>query len=149
MNIKNFIANIPSAINYLKGVVKAKEHVGSEYIISFTREDNGRWYVDLPNWKGPHSSLEMVAGADDMLELIGNSAPHVTLCVIKKDDTNEKIKADMQCIRTDHSMTGGATYKVYHDNGLSKMWLCPVTLFVLGEYPKVLYIRKIANLDLL
>lgn len=144
MNIKNFIANIPSAINYLKGVVKAKEHAGSEYTISFTREDNGRWYVDLPNWKGSHDSLEMVAGADDMLELIGNGAPHVTLRVIKKDAEDNKIKADMICVRTDCSMAGGATYRVFNNEGIDEMWLCPVTLFVLGEYPKVLYVRKIA-----
>lgn len=143
MNIKSFIKNIPSALNYIKGVTSAKKSDKDSYLISFTREDNGRWYVDLPNWKGPHSSLEMVAGADDMLELIGNHAPHVTLRVIKRNNTNEKIIADMQCVRKDYSMTGGATYKVYHGSGLSQMWLCPVTLFVLGEYPKVLYVNKV------
>ena len=142
--IKSLIKNIPSALEYIKGVISAKRRILTTYIISFTREDDGRWYVDLPNWKGPHSSLEMVAGADDMLELIGNGAPHVTLRVIKKDDTREKIKADMQCVRTDYSMTGGATYKVYTCKGTKQMWLCPVTLFVLGEYPKVLYVSKIA-----
>ena len=143
MNIKNFIANISSAINYLKGVVKAKEHVGSEYTISFTREDNGRWYVDLPNWKGSHDSLQMVAGADDMLELIGNGAPHVKLQVIKHNTRLDGLDVDMICDRIDCSMTGGATYRVFDKKGdVNKMWLCPVTLFVLGEYPKHLYIKK-------
>lgn len=144
MNIKNFIANIPSAINYLKGIVKAKEHIGSEYTISFTRENNGRWYVDLPNWKGSHGSLEMVAGADDMLELIGNGEPHVKLQVIKHDKDIDNLKVDMHAVRLTHSMAGGATYRVFNNEGIDEMWLCPVTLFVLGEYPKHLYIRKIA-----
>jgi hypothetical protein len=27
----------------------------------------------------------------------------------------------------------------------STMWICPVTLFVLGRYPKYLYVRKYDN----
>lgn len=28
------------------------------------------------------------------------------------------------------------------ENKTTRMWICPVTLFVLGRYPKYIYIRK-------
>ena len=28
--------------------------------VSFTKESNGRWYVDFPNWPLSHDNLEMV-----------------------------------------------------------------------------------------
>lgn len=144
MNFKSLVKNLKSAKNYITGVVNAKRHFGSVYTISFTRERNGNWYVDLPNWKGSHDSLQMVAGADDMLEFIGNGAPHVTLQVIKHNTQLNDVDADMICDRINYSMTGGATYNVFNKYGIDEMWLCPVTLFVLGEYPKYLYIKKVA-----
>lgn len=33
------------------------------------------WYVDLPEFKGPKAELEMVAGADDFLEMVAGYSP--------------------------------------------------------------------------
>lgn len=145
MNFESLLKNLKSAKDYIAGVMDAKKHSSSMYTISFTREANGKWYVDLPKWKGSHDSLQMVAGADDMLELIGNGAPHVKLQVIKHNTKLDGLDVDMICDRVNYSMAGGATYHVFDKEGdVNKMWLCPVTLFVLGEYPKHLYIKKVA-----
>ena len=52
--------------------------------VSFTKESNGRWYVDFPNWPLSHDNLEMVAGADDLLDLLNNGTNHVALRVSTK-----------------------------------------------------------------
>jgi hypothetical protein len=47
--------------------------------------------------------------------------------------------------RFDHSLTGGAHYEVKGIDGFAKnIWICPVTLFVLGNYPAYIYIKKTA-----
>ena len=46
-------------------------------------------------------------------------------------------------IQKDHSLTGGSTYEVTGLEGFNRdIWLCPVTLFVLGKYPKYMYVKK-------
>ena len=47
-------------------------------------------------------------------------------------------------IQGKHSLTGGSHYRVTRLPGfrMDEIWLCPVTLFVLGQYPKYLYIKK-------
>lgn len=46
----------------------SKKYFGrqSEYTISFTKEDDGCWYVDYPDWPFDHHNLMMVEGADDL-----------------------------------------------------------------------------------
>lgn len=40
-------------------------------------------------------------------------------------------------------MTGGSTYMVTALPGFERdIWLCPVPLFVLGRYPKYIYVKK-------
>ena len=39
-------------------------------ILKFNKESNGKWYIDLPKWKGKKSALQMVCGADKLLDLI-------------------------------------------------------------------------------
>jgi len=47
----------------------------------FIKEDTGKWYVDLPEWEGEKWELEMVCGADTMLDLIsqGEDNAYLTL----------------------------------------------------------------------
>ena len=40
----------------------------------FYKEEDNRWFVDLPEWEGDKEDLEMVMGADILLEILsGNS----------------------------------------------------------------------------
>ena len=55
----------------------------------------------------------------------------------------EKLPGYAELHRLDHSLTGGAHYEVRGLDGFNhKIWLCPVTLFVLGTYPAYIYVKK-------
>jgi hypothetical protein len=38
-----------------------------------------RWYVDLPEWDGPQDDLEMVMGADTLLDIISQGSDSVRI----------------------------------------------------------------------
>ena len=47
------------------------------------------------------------------------------------------------CDQISKSMTGDSFYYVKDLDGfIRKIWICPVTLCVLGEYPRYIYIKK-------
>lgn len=114
--------------------------------VSFTKELDERWYVDFPNWPLSHDNLEMVAGADDLLDLLNDDSNHVHLKVSTKYfDKSIKLK------KVKSALTKGAFYVVEtplkgweNSNSIRKkqLWLCPVTLTVLGHYPKYIYFKK-------
>ena len=114
--------------------------------ISFTKESNGRWYVDFPNWPLSHDNLEMVAGADDLLDILNNGTNHVSLEVY----TKKPKECDVELMKVHSALTKGAFYTVEtplegweNPNAIRRkqLWLCPVTFTVLGHYPKQIYFK--------
>ena len=138
------LEDLTKAISMVKNVEKKEE-----YIVSFTKEDDGFWYVDYPNWPFDHSHLQMVRGADKLCELLSYDGKHTKVSVIpskehkvlQSHDLNERFAL----IKTKSSLTEGATYQVqlapFKHNGGPWIWLCPVTLFVFGEYPTCLLVK--------
>ncbi len=121
----------------LKAMVLRK----SNLVVSFTREENDRWFVDFPNWPLSYDNLEMVAGADDLLDILNDGSEHVKLIVSTKEME--------RCIvlnKEKSALTKGAFYTIetrLRDwNPKKKLWLCPVTLTVLGCYPQKLYFKR-------
>ena len=49
--------------------------------LTFIKDADDRWYIDLPNWKGSKADLEMVCGADTFLDEISNRGHVVKLKV--------------------------------------------------------------------
>lgn len=144
--ISNIIKNPGVIGQYVKGVYKAKRDEQKSFQLAFNREEDGGWYIDLPEWQGEHANLAMVAGADKLLDFVGCGDPRVEVEVIKSDELVEQLEQGpeyFRCDRIDQSTFGGATYQVNLEGFDRTMWLCPVTLFVLGEYPKYLYIENI------
>ena len=144
------LADLTKAVSMFKNVEKKEE-----YMFSFTKEDDGLWYVDYPNWPFDHSHLQMVREADKLCELLSYDGKHTKISVIPSKerkylqggDINERfalIKQDRYL--TEDDLTEGATYQV-QINQFKKfgafIWLCPVTLFLLGEYPEYLYIKTL------
>lgn len=114
----------------------------SEYQLKFNHEADGRWYVDFPNWPFDHHNLMMVAGADELCAILSDDGRKAHVSVIPASQ-KEKHEGYAELCRTDHSLTGGAHYEVRGIDGFNrKIWLCPVTLFVLGRYPAYIYIKK-------
>lgn len=135
-----------SSFNDLKNGAKAmaKSVFGKkeEYIIKFNHEEDGLWYVDFPNWPFDHHNLLMVAGADELCAFLSedNVSSYISVIPTSKKEEHEGYA---ELTRINSSLTGGATYEVKNLPGFNRdIWLCPVTLFVLGEYPKYMYIKK-------
>jgi hypothetical protein len=113
-----------------------------EYELQFNHEDDGCWYVDFPNWPFEHGNLMMVSGADKMCEFLSDDDKYTFVKVIPTNK-EEDHPGYAKLVQKEHSLTGGSTYKVTGLEGFDRdIWLCPVTLFVLGKYPKYLYVKK-------
>lgn len=135
-----------------------------EYKLSFNREEGNRWFVDFPNWPWKKGNLEMVCGADRFLDLLSEGKDRVTIIV--KATSERMDEAEFQplmqdgwheLVQTQSSLTGGATYTVrgnmdaqfVRQNPVTgesmprTLWLCPVTLFVVGRYPKYFYVKAV------
>ena len=113
-----------------------------EYELQFNHEADGCWYVDFPNWPFDHHNLMMVSGADELCKFLSDDNKFTYVDVIPAEKF-ENHPGYAKLIQKEHSLTGGSTYSVTGLDGFDKdIWLCPVTLFVLGKYPKYIYIKK-------
>lgn len=141
--ISNIVKN-PSVIGqYVSGVIKSWKREENTYNLNFVKENDGGWYIDLPEWEGSHANLAMVAGSDLLLDHLLKKNNRVELKVIKSDEALENMTDYIRCEQIDYSLIGGSTYNVFGLEGFNQtIWICPVTLFVLGEYPKYIYIRQ-------
>jgi len=108
----------------------------------FYKEEDGKWYVDLPDFDGDKSALEMVCGADKMLELCAEGKTEVTL----KVDTEPFEGSDLLNYIKPNELYGGAYYFMEQYQGefiVLGMWLCEVMNFVFPNgLPEKLYIAK-------
>ena len=129
---------IKTVIKFAKGIFRLNKK--KEYILKFNKEEDNCWYIDIP-WDGNHGDLQMVAGADKLLDFL--NPKHVKIsCITTKEDTN--ISGYFKLRRFDCGLTSGAFYKVEGLDGFSReIWICPVTLCVLGEYPEYIHIKEI------
>lgn len=110
-------------------------------ILTFNKE-NREWFVVLPEWTGDKSELQMVVGADTMLDHIAKDNTSVTLRI----DENPFDGADVLKLIEPETEMGGGWYwlKSYQRVGVNiSMWLCHVTEFVFGKLPEKIYIAHI------
>ena len=113
-----------------------------EYQIKFNHEDDGLWYVDFPNWPFDHHNLLMVNGADEMCAFLSDDDV-TTEVLVRPSNKRLQLEGYAELVQKEHSLTGGSTYEVCNLEGFNRnIWLCPVTLFVLGKYPKYMYVKK-------
>ncbi len=103
-------------------------------------KDEGGWYVDLPEWEGTKADLAMVSGADTMLDIIsqGDNDIQVLLSTEEFDGSNR-----LEFLRESPEIGEGSWYLMKTYKGIEynlELWLCDVTIFVFGEFPKNIYI---------
>jgi len=144
--ISNIIQNPGVIGQYINGVVREATSTNKVYQLAFVKEEDGGWYIDLPSWTGAHANLAMVAGSDLLLDYFLKSGNRVEVEVVKSDKPLAEYDNDKRfcrCEQIEMSLFGGSTYEVYGlEDFHHTIWICPVTLFVLGEYPKYIYIRN-------
>lgn len=108
--------------------------------LRFYKTESSKWYVDLPNWTGSISDLEMVEGADLMLDLYSDGAFGVFMTFSETEYGNSD---KLVFIRKADELENGAFYMLETFRGKEinlQIWLCDVTLFVFDDFPEVLYI---------
>lgn len=97
-------------------------------------KDNTGWYIILPSWKGPRSSLAMVAGADTLLDELSNNGNYISLDISLEHKENY-----LHLNKINNCWFNGADYIVPSSG--KKVWLCNVTKFVFGNFPKDIYVK--------
>lgn len=114
-----------------------------EYQLKFLHEEDGFWYIDYPNWPFSHHNLVMVAGADKLCAFLSSDNKVTNVSVIPSEQRASH-EGYFELEQLSKSLTGGSTYQVNHLEGFPHtIWICPVTLFVLGTYPKFIYVKKL------
>ncbi|HEY2581812.1 MAG TPA: DUF6717 family protein [Mucilaginibacter sp.] len=108
----------------------------------FIKEPSGKWYIDLPEWEGNKADLEMVEGADIMLDYVGEGNPEVNLALSELPFDGANI---LKLIHGYSQQTGGGgiyLLESYEGKYLNQeMWLCEVTEWVFGKLPAIIYFK--------
>ena len=110
--------------------------------IRFYKEKDSRWYVDLPEWGGTKEDLEMVSGADTMLDILAQGDD-----VIFVQIGDEKFPGAIQSILIESGSieAGGAFYLIPFIGQMEynlRIWLCDVTKFVFGTFPETIWLYR-------
>lgn len=103
---------------------------------NFERDPDGRWYIILPEWEGDREELEMVMGADTLLDIIAQGEN-----IVNVSFSEEPFKNAKYILTFKNHESGGANYLVTSKLHNFDIWLCHVTEFVFGFFPKILYIK--------
>lgn len=108
----------------------------------FYKEEDGRWYIDIPTLEAElgKDALEMVVGADTLLDIISQGEESVNVSFSEKPF--EEYEYTLTKIREEKDEFGGAWYLIKASNLTSfECWLCGVTRLIFGYYPEKLYLR--------
>lgn len=115
-----------------------------EKTIIFYKETTGEWYAYLPDYTGEKADLEMVCGADTMLNIYSQGGARATLSISTEPKAGHNDVLHFESLSFADEIDSGAYYNVTTIRCIPyphlRIWLCPVTLFVFGEYPKELYL---------
>ena len=127
---------------YAKGMCGFRHRV---YDLKFVHDDN-MWYIDMP-WPGDRYNLAMVAGSNHLLTFLDTKKENrVRVLVRPSKKRRTDLNGYFECVKQHSGLFAGATYKVNGLEGFTReIWICPVTLTVLGHYPQYIYIKQIAN----
>ena len=108
--------------------------------VTFTKVGR-KWYCEVPGFpKELFEHTMMVGGAAKLLEYYSRGDERVEVTFKVPDDDEARYFCGMQLVQSEATLTGGAFYKGWSNE---ELWLCPVTLFLLGRYPKNILIYRI------
>ena len=111
-------------------------------VFRFYKDDDNRWFVDLPKFiaeGGDKADLEMIAGADEMLDLLSHNGNEIMLHI---SETKKDCRLELQLLKAYDGLEGSDYMAISEEkNKTFQIWLCSMVLYVFGYYPKNLYIN--------
>lgn len=114
---------------------------------TFIKEDS-KWFIDLPEYianGGAKGDLQMVEGADTMLDTIAGAEDRVTIAM---DDLSFNGADELSLLEICDPVIGGGIYLMesFEGNKVNQqMWLCAVTQFVFGYMPEKIFVRRVTT----
>ena len=133
------------AVFVLLGAVVCSWFHRGFYNVRFIKVKN-KWYCDVPGF--PKTLFEhtmMVAWAANMLEYYSNGATELNVRIRLPRSSEYDAFCGFRLERTSATLTGGAFFNDPREFFTEEFWLCPITLFLLGRYPKVIYVYSVGN----
>ncbi|NQX53861.1 hypothetical protein HQN86_09570 [Pedobacter panaciterrae] len=109
----------------------------------FYKTADGKWYIDLPEWGGSIDDLQMVDGADTMLDKVSGYSNE---CYLEMSDEQFEGADRIKLVQDLTNTIGGGNYimETYRGELFNhEMWLCQVTVDVFYKLPKVIYIAPV------
>ena len=109
------------------------------YEVAFTKIGR-KWYCDVPGF--PKELFEhtlMVGAAAKLLDYHARGGKRIAMKVKITNEAN----GNMGLVKNSSTLAGGAFYNHLSGSVNEEIWLCPVTLFVLGKYPKNIQILEV------
>ena len=95
---------------------------------------SSKWFVDIP-WDGDINDLQMVSGADTLLDCHDKDGNGIVTCVLLENGDKPKNGWCVTYFKKLSESEYGATYSVEDVHYRGDIWLCSVLKYVLGEYP--------------
>lgn len=111
----------------------------------FYKTETSKWYIDLPEWEGAQSELEMVEGADTMLDKVSEFTGE---CHIDMSDEPFEGADTIRLVEDLSDSIGGGMYIMDTFRGETvnhSMWLCHVTAFVFAGLPEMIYVDVLSR----
>ena len=149
LNSKNVVSVCKRGFAYVRAVsvlVKATFHrmVGNGiYNVSFIKIGR-KWYCEVPNFlKELFEHTLMVGGASKFLDYYSRDENRIVATIKVANEMDDKHFCGSRLYKNSSTLTGGAFYKDPSGNFNEEIWLCPVTLFLLGKYPERILIYRI------
>jgi hypothetical protein len=111
----------------------------------FYKDEMNWWFVDLPEWTGEKWELQMVSGADTLLDILSDNGNEITLTMSTESVLEyDGILKFQELGRIEGLEMGeGAWYSLFECDKRKEpliLWLCDVTKFVFGDFPNTIYI---------
>jgi len=101
-----------------------------------------RWWVDIKPWAFPKRLLIMYSSAEKWLDKIAKGKTEITITTSTKNFLNAELLYRYKFEGPIQGTTYIAkSYKKIKSN--HKILLCPVTLYVFGRYPKIIYYKVV------
>lgn len=158
--MKTFVKKIYTILVIIKNLIFKKE----KYTLHFIAEIDPPiklWYYDFKHWGFNKHNLLMVSGADNLCEYYAQGENDVTVEIIARDKLidNKEIfnEYDLfiieklpQNTKLIDKLIWGRSYtntktvikNLKEQIQITTMWICPVTILVLGRYPQYIYIKR-------